>query len=435
MPGAFLSYASADGELPAADLRQRLTCEAADIVIKQDRLLLEGGAGWWKQIAEAIDSVEFLILLMTPAAIASGNVQKEWRYARQQGVCVYPVKAAPDNELRFDKMPRWMSKAHFYDLEKEWPTFLAHLRKGCDTPRVPFMAPDPPPRFVQRPAEFEALKNLLLAPDRTQPVAIATALSGAGGFGKTTLAAALCHDEDILENFDDGILWVTLGQTPDVLGALVTAYAALTGERPGFASIEDAAFQLGQKLAERTCLLVVDDVWDRRRPAHAGRPPYSVNSVAVTPDGKRAVSASDDKTLKVWDLGDRPRPAHAGRPLRSCLWRGGDARREARGFHVRGQNSEGVGPGDRLAAAYHIPLRCDRELLRFRWRPADRRRRRRGPNAFSPARGAQSGRPAKIGLPRRGSSRRFLAPATLPRGARAPALLCCVETPRSRGRP
>jgi WD40 repeat protein len=28
----------------------------------------------------------------------------------------------------------------------------------------------------------------------------------------------------------------------------------------------------------------------------------SVHGVAVTPDGKRAVSASGDKTLKVWDL-------------------------------------------------------------------------------------------------------------------------------------
>jgi WD40 repeat protein len=27
-----------------------------------------------------------------------------------------------------------------------------------------------------------------------------------------------------------------------------------------------------------------------------------VNGVAVTPDGKRAVSASSDKTLKIWDL-------------------------------------------------------------------------------------------------------------------------------------
>jgi WD40 repeat protein len=46
-------------------------------------------------------------------------------------------------------------------------------------------------------------------------------------------------------------------------------------------------------------------VWDlgtgralRTLEGHSG----SVNGVAVTPDGRRAVSASDDKTLKVWDL-------------------------------------------------------------------------------------------------------------------------------------
>jgi hypothetical protein len=262
MRGVFLSYARSDGEGRAAELRERLAREAPDIEIRQDRQLLEGGTGWWKQITDAIDSVEFLVLVMTQAAMASGNVQREWRYARQQGVCVYPVKGAPDAELDFGRMPRWMSKAHFFDLEKEWLAFVAHLRKGCQTARVPFMAADLPAHFVERPNEFEALKKLLLTPDRGQPVAITTALTGAGGFGKTTLAAALCHDEEIIENFDDGILWVTLGQMPDVLGSLGTAYAALTGERPGFSGTEDAAFQLGQKLEQRTCLLVIDDVWD-----------------------------------------------------------------------------------------------------------------------------------------------------------------------------
>ena len=41
----------------------------------------------------------------------------------------------------------------------------------------------------------------------------------------------------------------------------------------------------------------------------------SVSGVAVTPDGKRAVSASWDKTLKVWDLETGRAAAHAGRPL------------------------------------------------------------------------------------------------------------------------
>ncbi len=256
MPRVFLSYARADGDATARRIRDGLA-ETTDIEVWRDREKMRGGVGFWKQITEAIDGSDFLILVATPEAQASGMVQKEWRYARQVGVCVYPVIGAP---LDFASMPRWMRKSHFFDLDKEWPTFLGHLRGPSKTPRVPFMAPDLPERFVPRPHEFGELKKLLL--DGGEPVAITTALSGAGGFGKTTLAAALCHDEDIQQNFDDGILWVTLGQTPDVIGKLVTAYAALTGERPAFKSDEDGAYQLGEKLEQRNCLLVIDDVWD-----------------------------------------------------------------------------------------------------------------------------------------------------------------------------
>ena len=41
----------------------------------------------------------------------------------------------------------------------------------------------------------------------------------------------------------------------------------------------------------------------------------AVNGVAVTADGQRAVSASGDHTLKVWDLETGQRAAHAGGPL------------------------------------------------------------------------------------------------------------------------
>ena len=79
--GVFLSYARADGEQFAAALRERLRKNAPDIHIKQDRILLEGGVGWWEQLKKAIDSVEFLILAMTPSAMQSETVRKEWRYA------------------------------------------------------------------------------------------------------------------------------------------------------------------------------------------------------------------------------------------------------------------------------------------------------------------------------------------------------------------
>jgi WD40 repeat protein len=327
--GVFLSYARKDGEPFAAMLRDRLREKAPDIVVKQDRILLEGGVGWWKQLAEAIDSVEFLVLVMTPSSMQSEMVRREWRYARQQGVCVYPVKGAPDSELRFTDLPRWMSKAHFFDIDREWESLVSHLRKGCDTARVPFMAPDLPENFVNRPEEFGRLKNLLLSPDRKDPVAITTSLSGAGGFGKTTLAAALCHDEDIVQNFDDGILWVTLGQNANVMNGLVTAYAALTGDRPGFANEEDAAFQLGQTLEELTCLLVIDDVWDEAhlRPflrGGRGSARLFTTRMAAIATGARSVSVEEMREGESLQLMTRGVPGLDERRARLVSERLGD---------------------------------------------------------------------------------------------------------------
>ena len=54
----------------------------------------------------ALDQVKFMALVLTPAALKSEVVRKEWQYARRKGVCVYPVKGSKD--LDFRAMPRWM---------------------------------------------------------------------------------------------------------------------------------------------------------------------------------------------------------------------------------------------------------------------------------------------------------------------------------------
>jgi len=238
--GVFISYARTDGEDFATTLRQRLTREAPDVRVWQDRSDIEGGLGWWRQIEDALERVEFLLIVLTPASLCSEITKKEWRAARQAGVCVYPVRG-PGFEFVDARVPRWMRKAHIYDLDVQWQTFLAHLRRGCERVRVPFMAPPLPADFVPRLREFTTLRALLLHGEPRHAIAITTALTGAGGFGKTTLATALCHDDDVVGAFDDGILWTTLGQTPNVQGELTRLYAALTGERPGFVSTEDAA--------------------------------------------------------------------------------------------------------------------------------------------------------------------------------------------------
>jgi hypothetical protein len=261
-PRVFISYVRSDG----LDFSRRLRAwlEEKGIPLFQDLVSLVGGEDFLLQIYKAIDQVEFLILLMTPRAVASDAVKKEWRYARQRGVCVFPV-VVPEIEVDFNGLPHWMTSANWYDLnyEEQWTKLLGDLSRRCETPRVPFMVEDLPENFVERPAEFDALVSLLCDPKREQPIAMTAALRGAGGFGKTTLARALCHDERIQRAFDDGILWVTLGENPgDLKLKALDLVEVLSGERPGFDSVEAASMRLAELLADRDILMVIDDVWD-----------------------------------------------------------------------------------------------------------------------------------------------------------------------------
>lgn len=58
-----------------------------------------------------------------------------------------------------------------------------------------------PDNFVARPEEFEAIKALLRAGVARPGVAITTALQGAGGYCKATLAAVVACDADVVERF------------------------------------------------------------------------------------------------------------------------------------------------------------------------------------------------------------------------------------------
>lgn len=128
----------------------------------------------------------------------------------------------------------------------------------------PFLAA-PPFLYVERPVEYEDIIAKLL--DRTQsgPVGITTGLRGAGGFGKTTLAQAVCQDPRIKKAYPEGTLWVELGETATketVIERIQYLVGRLTGDLTPLPDLTTGRMRLYEALEGRRVLLVIDNVWD-----------------------------------------------------------------------------------------------------------------------------------------------------------------------------
>jgi len=184
--------------------------------------------------------------------------------ARMVGKLVSPVRADPS--ITSDELPPWIRREEIFDITEpeRWTRLVRILQGPGAVKRAPWMPGHLPDNFVPRPAEYQALKDAVLAERPGQTVALTTALSGAGGYGKTTLANALCRDPDIRFEFPDGIVRVEIGkERTDVLPLVTDLIEKLDphGRRPGFQDIVTAAEHLGELLGESRLLLVIDDVW------------------------------------------------------------------------------------------------------------------------------------------------------------------------------
>ena len=123
-------------------------------------------------------------------------------------------------------------------------------------------APPLPPYYVERPEVSEQLKQILLSQETAKAgTLVVSAIYGLGGIGKSTLAAALAHDEEVQSHFPDGIFWATLGQQPDILSVLSRWIRQLGYYDFKAINIDSASLQLRTLLSDKKALLVVDDVW------------------------------------------------------------------------------------------------------------------------------------------------------------------------------
>ena len=86
-------------------------------------------------------------------------------------------------------------------------------------------------------------------------------VTGAGGFGKTSIVTALCHHPVIKEQFRDGVVFIGLGpQATDPSMKLKGLYNLLTDKQCDVNVVEQQINQL-TSLYCRNLLVIIDDVW------------------------------------------------------------------------------------------------------------------------------------------------------------------------------
>ncbi|XP_059075630.1 probable disease resistance protein At4g33300 [Cryptomeria japonica] len=87
-----------------------------------------------------------------------------------------------------------------------------------------------------------------------------------GGGGKTTLALALLNDPQIKGYFRDNVIFITVSQSPNLMGILETMWEKIAGrKRPEFHNLKDAHMKLQQLILSQSkpTLVILDDVWSR----------------------------------------------------------------------------------------------------------------------------------------------------------------------------
>jgi hypothetical protein len=127
---------------------------------------------------------------------------------------------------------------------------------------IPFQVPPLPTYYVDRTETREWLKRSLLKEGTAQyRTLVVSAVYGLGGIGKSVLATALALDREVQKRFPDGVLWVTLGQHPEILSFLGNWIQALRDFDYKPTTVEAASTHLRSLLYNKRMLLVVDDAW------------------------------------------------------------------------------------------------------------------------------------------------------------------------------
>jgi hypothetical protein len=264
----FISYARADDEAFAK--RLWLDLEQHGFRVWWDRERMESrGQTFLREIRDAINASDRILLIVGPNVRRSRYVEAEWRHALREGVVVTPVLRVGD----YENVPEALRSLHCEDVRPSIPESeaLEKVRRIVSTPIPPLGAlvgvPRLPTPYRERPEQLDQLRLRVLIdayqPIELQPDQRITSLTGMGGVGKSVLAAALAQAPEVRRSFQDGVYWITIGRDTSTLSTLVLAGLAIGDDATDqYTGIAEARLLLGKALGNKNCLLVLDDVWN-----------------------------------------------------------------------------------------------------------------------------------------------------------------------------
>lgn len=215
---------------PEQQLMRRLSIVTADL---GDRSMGEG-----------------LALVLLAQAVEKAEILSAWDALRQDGARLTEEGGRAD-------------LAHLWELlgsrgiRPVDPAALAVLEGRKREDHVPSL----PRPFVGRGSVVDEVSRRLAASEGRPAVAV----HGLPGAGKTAVAAAVAGA--LRPSFPGGVLWASLGESPDPLRVLVSWGRALgAGDLADYQDPAAASARMRAVLRERRALVILDDVWDA---AHA----------------------------------------------------------------------------------------------------------------------------------------------------------------------
>jgi WD40 repeat protein len=278
----FLSHSNQDAAA-AEVLTDRLTAAGLDVWL--DRRALVPGTSWQEELERALASASTAVILVGADGIQGVREREVRSFAEEyvrRGQPVVPVLlpgASPDDLPGF--LRRHLAAAWVEGREAETTALLIEVAErfaAGNTSEIPFAQralprfglwghpnmPLPPRDYVSRPELDELARAVLDSADGKLALSGASrhfAVEGMGGVGKTVLTTMLAHRMDVRRAFPDGVLWLTMGQTPPLLELQAALRRALGDADPTSSTIEEGRVALAGLFKERACLLILDDVW------------------------------------------------------------------------------------------------------------------------------------------------------------------------------